>query len=177
MSEVVSTTTKKSPWKHSVSGSRVLEMTTISSFSVWLSLVCWLLLCTMQQFVKMTEAWWRHPGLPLFHCFTAAHPHPHPTSAPTPTPPPISIPPATYPPTPSKYQELLLRNECIRSMMPASVKQYTCITEAFTKSNSLSGQGADFLQEECNLDINSFLPSGSISFDVWYKVSCGADSL
>ena len=78
----------------------------------------------------------------------------------------------------AKYQELLLRDACLRTMMPPEVLEHTQNTESFSKSgNVLAGQGADFLQEEANRDVKSLLPSGHISSDTWRRVSNAANDL
>ena len=71
-----------------------------------------------------------------------------------------------------KYQELLLRDMCMRVNMPQEVRLYVESTESFSLTGSgTNGQGADFLQEEANREVKSLLPSGAVTQDTWLKVN------
>ena len=89
-----------------------------------------------------------------------------------------SLAPLFYGRPHGKYQELLLRDSCLRSMMPDTLKAHVEDTESFSKSGSdITGQGADFLQEEANREVKSFLPFGPTTAETWVKVSNSADFL
>ncbi len=78
----------------------------------------------------------------------------------------------------TKYQELNLRDLVMRVQAPETLLTYLHNTEAFSKSGStLGGQGADFVQEETNKEVCSFLPPGVITAEIWRRVCRKTDEL
>ena len=70
-----------------------------------------------------------------------------------------------------KYQQLHLRDLYERAQMPDSIKYYVEGHFSFSVSNfSNRGQGGDFIQEEANQTIKSFLLPGMPSSDIWKRV-------
>ena len=71
-----------------------------------------------------------------------------------------------------KYQLLLLRDLCQRVNYSPEIATYMTQTESFTVSGkSNAGQGADFIHEEVNREIKSFLPpSGLPSKATWVNI-------
>ena len=69
-----------------------------------------------------------------------------------------------------KYQQLYLRDLCERVRMPNSIKSHVEGHERFSVSNcSNRGQGGDFIQEEANKSIKSFLLPGMPSSEIWKR--------
>ena len=77
-----------------------------------------------------------------------------------------------------KYQEIHLRDMCDRACYPSKLHDHMKQTESFTVTGENNkGQGADFIHEELNRTIKSFLPPGPVSKDTWKQVCRNADHL
>ena len=78
----------------------------------------------------------------------------------------------------SKYQHLHSRDLCKRVQMPNSIKSYVERHESFLVSDfNNCGQGGDFIQEEANKTIKSFLLPGMSSSEIWKRVCWKATPL
>ena len=65
-----------------------------------------------------------------------------------------------------------------RVQCPPTLAEYFQQTEAFSVSGRLNaGQGVDFIHEEVNKLVKSFLPPGSIGETTWTHVCRKADEL
>ena len=83
----------------------------------------------------------------------------------------IQIAPLFYSFHHPKYQQLHLRDLCQRVQMPDELKLYQMKNETFSVSGvSDCGQGADFIHEEINTFVKSFLPSGMPTTEIWERV-------
>ena len=70
-----------------------------------------------------------------------------------------------------KYQKLHLRDLLERVQMPELLKSYLESHESFSVSNFYNRcQGGDFIQEESNKLVKSFLPPGMPSAEIWRRV-------
>ena len=78
-----------------------------------------------------------------------------------------------------KYQHLLLRDMVERVNYPAPVKEYMVMTESHTASgNRNGGQGGDFIHEELNRSIKSYLQGCGIpTKDNWLNIIRKAEKL
>ena len=77
-----------------------------------------------------------------------------------------------------KYRELHLRDLVLRTQLPDDMAQHIKENEAFSVSgDAAKGQGADFIQEEKNRVIKSFLPPGMPTEEIWRNISRKADDL
>ena len=75
-----------------------------------------------------------------------------------------------------KYQHILLRDLIERVNYPPPVKEYMDITESHTASGlPTGGQGDDFIHEELNKTIKSYLQgSGIPTKQMWVNIICKA---
>ena len=77
-----------------------------------------------------------------------------------------------------KYQVLHLRDLFERVQMPDEIRSYVESHESFSPSGLQNrGQGGDFVQEESNRLIKSFLPLGIPSQEIWTRVCRKAETL
>ncbi len=80
--------------------------------------------------------------------------------------------PLFYGKHPPMYHVLLLRDMCMRVNSPDDVRQHIEATESFTLSgNELTGQGADFIQEQSNKEVKCFLPRGFLGAKIWRTIN------
>lgn len=76
------------------------------------------------------------------------------------------------------YKRLMLRERHLQVTMPPKLLEYCARTSSFSVSgDALTGQGADFIQEQQNRIQKSFLPPGRITGDIWRKTARTADDL
>ena len=69
------------------------------------------------------------------------------------------------------YREVHLRDMLERAQYPENMREYLQQRESFTTSGeNKSGQGADFIHEEVNALIKSFLPPGIPTAEIWQRV-------
>ena len=65
-----------------------------------------------------------------------------------------------------------------RVQYPQELLQYITITESFSASGRINaGHGVDFIHEETNKLVKSFLPPGSIASTAWTRVCRKANEL
>ena len=77
-----------------------------------------------------------------------------------------------------KYQELHVRDLCDRVQYPDDLTIEMNKTESFSVSGENNrGQGADFVHEEKNKFIKSFLPPGVPNTEIWQRVSRKSETL
>lgn len=78
-----------------------------------------------------------------------------------------------------KYKKLHLRDMIERVKLPGDIIEYFKETESFSKSGlGNRGQGADFIHEEINRDVKSFLPkSGVPTKQTWVNIIRKMESL
>lgn len=77
-----------------------------------------------------------------------------------------------------KYREVHIRDMIDRVQYPPEVLQYAHMTESFSASGRVNaGQGADFIHEETNKLVKSFLPPGGIGSTTWTRVCRRANEL
>lgn len=77
-----------------------------------------------------------------------------------------------------KYQEIELVDTMIRNLMPADLKDFFEKFESITKSKDHSkGQGYDFILEELNKEVKSWLRKGVSSDSLWLCVCRNHDLL
>ena len=77
-----------------------------------------------------------------------------------------------------KYQVLHLRDLCNRVQYPPLLKAHVESTESFSVSGVQNrGQGADFIHEETNRLVKSFLPPGMPTEETWLRVCRKASDL
>ena len=76
------------------------------------------------------------------------------------------------------YQKLLLRDMVQRVQYPSELSSYFKAHESFSVSGKDNrGQGADFVHEEINKLVKSFLPIGLPTTEAWQRVCRRADDL
>jgi rubrerythrin len=76
------------------------------------------------------------------------------------------------------YQELHLRDMVERVQYPPPLLQHAITHESFSVSGRTNcGQGADFIHEEVNRLVKSFLPPAGVSSETWQRVCRKADAL
>lgn len=76
-----------------------------------------------------------------------------------------------------KYREVHLRDMMDRAQCPEELKTDIKAKESFSLSASNKGQGCDFLHEEVNRSVKSFLPPGVVTAATWTRVCRKADAL